>query len=425
MREDLLHYIWKFGKLRTTGLVSTSNQKIVILNPGKHNLLSGPDFFNARLEIDNQEWAGNVEVHLKASDWYAHRHEEDDNYNNIILHVVWTSDVAVFRKDRTEIPCLELCNFVPKTLLAAYQDLLNSDFSSFINCERNLPSVDKFLVSHWLERLYFERLEERSIDLEKLLRSIGNDWERLLFMLLLKNFGLKINGASFYSLAQALDYTIVQRTRANPTQLESVLFGMTGLLDTTDVKDIYFLRLKKEYAYLKRKFNLNASGVAPPEFFKLRPSNFPTIRLSQFASLYRKQNLFSTIIKASSRKKYEEIFDVSASKYWDQHYSFGRESPGRKKKISPKFIDLILINTIIPLKFCYGRQRGEPVHEEIISLMAGLKSEENNIISNFRKLGISARNAMQSQAILQLYSSYCSINKCLQCVIGTQLLNGK
>ena len=425
MREDLLHYIWKFGKLNTTKLLSTSEQKIVILHPGKHNLLSGPDFFNAKLEIDGQLWAGNVEMHLKASDWYAHGHEKDDKYNNVVLHVVWVYDVTIYRKDNTEIPCLELSNFISNNLLIAYQDLINGKQSNFINCERNIPSVNTFIIANWLERLYFERLEKRSAEINRLLLTTIGDWEHLLFVLLLKNFGLKINANSFYSLGRAIDFKVVKSTRNDPLQLESVLFGMAGLLAAPEIKDAYFLRMKKEYAYLKRKFKLDATGVLKPEFFKLRPINFPTIRLAQFASLYRKQNLFSKIIKAGKRDDFTELFNVTASSYWDSHYSFGKTSSVRPKKISAKFIDLLLINTIIPLKFCYARHMGQEVNEEIIKLITDLKSENNSIINGFNKLGICSGNAMESQAVLQLYSSFCTKNKCLECAIGSQLLHGK
>ncbi|WP_339715440.1 DUF2851 family protein [uncultured Kriegella sp.] len=423
MREDLLHFIWKYKKLPLKDLVTSKNEAVVIVDAGRHNHLAGPDFFNAQVRIDEQLWAGNVEIHIKSSDWYAHHHEKDRNYDNVILHVVWEEDVEVFRSDNSEIPTLQLKNYISDRLLGAYQDLFDKKGSRFINCEKDIGQTDAFTIKNWLERLFFERLERKSNVVFTLLEDSKTDWENVFFVLLLKNFGLKINGDAFLSLAKALDFSIVRKLQHDPFQLESVLYGMSHLLDDDTISDEYHMLLKKEYRYLQHKFSLEEERVQKPEFFKLRPPNFPTIRLSQLASLYHKhQNLFSLVIEATTLEEIYTIFDVSASRYWDDHFTFGKSSRKGVKKLTKKFIDLLIVNTILPIKFCYSRHLNEAVDETISSIALALDKEENSVVSNFAAHGVTAENAMESQGILQLYNEYCTKNKCLQCTIGTGLL---
>ncbi len=423
MKEDLLHFIWKYRKVKSVDLFGSKNEPIVVIDTGSHNHLAGPDFFNAQVSIDGQLWAGNVEIHLKSSDWYAHNHERDTNYNNVILHVVWEDDGAVFRSDSSEIPTLELRNYIPENLLDAYQNLFDKKSTSFINCEKSIAHTDSFFFENWLERLYFERLERKSKFVLELLRKSKNDWEQVLFALLLKNFGLKINGDSFLSLARALEFSTLRKLQTSPLYLESVFFGMAHLLDHDNIRDDYYLKLKNEYAHLSNKFNLRAEGVQKPEFFKLRPPNFPTIRLSQLANLYaNRQNLFSAVIYASDLTELYAIFDVSASAYWNEHFTFGKTSKKSVKRLTKKFIDLLIINSILPLKFCYARHLGKEAEEEIIPIISQIKKEENSIITNFNKQGVEVKNAEHSQAILQLYTEYCTQNRCLQCAVGSILL---
>ncbi len=407
-------------------LYGSKNEPIVVIDTGTHNHLAGPDFFNAQINIDGQLWAGNVEIHLKSSDWYAHNHERDTNYNNVILHVVWEDDGAVFRSDSSEIATLELRNYISENLLDAYQDLFDKKNTSFINCEKNIAHTDTFLFENWLQRLYFERLERKSEFVLELLRKSKNDWEQVLFALLLKNFGLKINGDSFLSLAGALEFPTLRKLQTSALYLESVFFGMTHLLDHDTLRDDYCLQLKKEYTHLTNKFNLRAEGVQKPEFFKLRPPNFPTIRLSQLANLYaNRQNLFSAIIHASDISELYDIFDISASAYWNEHFTFGKTSKKSVKRLTKEFIDLLIINSILPLKFCYAHHVGKEADEEIIHILSQIKTEENSIITNFKKQGVEVKNAEDSQAILQLYNEYCTRNRCLQCAVGSSLLQEK
>lgn len=390
---------------------------------GIQNRVAGPDFFNAKVEIDGQLWAGNVEMHLRSSDWYAHHHETDENYDNVILHVVWEDDIAVFRKDGSQIPTLEVKHYVSEELLNRYRNLMENSRSSFINCEKDLKELDFFLVENWLHRLYIERLEHKSKLIMDLLETSKNDWEAVLFKLLAKNFGSKVNGPYFLERAKQLDFSIARKTSNEPFQLEALLFGHFGLLNVSDCTDTYYLQLKKEYKYLTQKFELTES-LAKPDFFGLRPPNFPTIRISQLVNLYLgNHNIFSKLMDLNKLEDIYQVFEVCAGSYWEDHYTFGKISNKRVKKLSKKFIDLVIINTLVPLRFCYAKHVGKDWNEELIELVSQIGREENSIIKNFKQIGSKTQNALESQAKLELYNNYCSKNKCMQCAIGTQLLN--
>ena len=424
MREDLPHFIWKYKKLQLSQLLTSNAEPVEIVNVGLHNHLAGPDFFNAQVRINNQLWAGNVEIHINSSDWYAHQHEKDANYDNVILHVVWQDDASVFRKDGSEIPTVALKNYVSSTLLDVYQKLLDSRKNQFINCESDIKHVNDLIINNWFERLYFERLENKSNEIEALLSASNNDWEAVFFKTLLKNFGLNINKNSFFSLSEALDFSVVRKLNDAVFKMESVFFGMTHLLEDGNQVDTYYVELKKEFGYLENKFGLESLGVVKPSFFKLRPPNFPTIRLSQLANLYAKEkSLFDKIINANSLEEFYNLFDVKASEYWHTHFTFGKLAKKSNKTISKKFVNLLIINTILPIKFHHAKKFGNTIDEELIAIISALKSEENSIIKNFSELGIKADNAKDSQAMLQLYTGYCSKNKCLLCAVGGVLLN--
>jgi hypothetical protein len=425
MREELLHFIWKYKQLQLQKLETTNGMPLSIVEVGVHNFLSGPDFFNSQLRIDGQLWAGNVEIHLRSSDWYAHHHEEDMNYNNVILHVVWEDDAPVFRSDNTLLPTLELKGAIPLKLLDTYRALLSKRNKHFINCERNIGGMDGFFLGNWLERLYFERLERKSNLIDELLQKSRNNWEQVLFIMLLKSFGSKINGEAFQQLAERINFSIVSKTRTRQFQLESLFYGMAGLLEDVDQVDPYFLQLKKEYGYLSNKFDLDNGSVPRPEFFKLRPSNFPTIRLSQAASLYAAHSgLFSKLMEAPDLESLHALFGTAASSYWDTHFTFGKVSRKSVKKLSRKFIDLLVINTVLPLKFCHAKYLGKEAGEKITALVSNLPAESNSILSHFQGIGVLGNNAMEGQALLELYNNYCSQNKCLQCAVGSRLLRG-
>ncbi len=425
MREDLLHFIWKYKKLLLNEMVTSNNKKLIIVDVGIHNREAGPDFFNAKIKIGGQLWAGNVEIHINSSDWYVHHHEQDNNYDNVILHVVWKDDMVIHRKDKTTIPTLELKKYIPRKTLSNYQKLFENRSAKFINCEKEIAGTSGLRFNSWLERLYVERLEQKTVLIDELLVSSKNNWEKLLFTMLLKNFGLKINGDSFLSLANALDFSIVRKLQKHSLQLESVLFGLTGLLEDDSIFDTYYLALGKEYKHQKNKFSLTDEGVLKPDFFKLRPSNFPTIRLAQFAKVYTlHHNLFSVLIDAPNLTEIYNLFGITANNYWDNHFTFGKQSRKSIKRLTKPFIDLLVINTILPIKFSYAKHLGKAVDSEIFHIINHIKKEENGIVKNFSLAGVDITSAKESQAVLQLYREYCAKNKCLQCSVGSSLLNG-
>ncbi|TWO34297.1 DUF2851 family protein [Seonamhaeicola sediminis] len=422
MQEDFLHYIWKYKKFQFNNLKTTQGELIQINSVGHPNQNSGPDFFNAQIKINDQLWAGNVEVHIKSSDWFLHNHETDKAYDNVILHVVWEDDTEIFRKDNTVIPTLELKGLVKNDVLNNYGRLFSKQ-NKWINCENDFAKVENFILSNWLERLYLERLERKSKEIDQLLLQSKNDWESVLFKMLVKNFGLNVNGESFLSVAQSIDFSIIRKVQSHQPTLEALLFGQAGLLNE-DIEATYFLSLKKEYHFLKQKFTLKNHGIIPLKFFRLRPLNFPTIRLSQIASLYHKQQgLFSKIIETQALDDFYELFNVATSEYWKNHYTFQKESKPSTKCLTKPFIDLLLINTILPVKFAYSKQKGGNTENIIIDISNAIKSEKNSIVSTFNSLKQVSKTALQSQALIQLKSQYCNNNKCLQCAVGNTILN--
>lgn len=420
MQEDFLHYIWKHKAFDTSQLKTTKNEMVSITQLGLHNHNAGPDFFNTQLSVADQFWAGNVEIHIKSSDWYVHNHEVDKAYDNVILHVVWEHDTEIFRKDNTEIPTLELKHYVDKSLFNNYKKLMQS--ISWINCETDFPVVDDFLFNNWLERLYIERLERKSEDIQQLLKASNNDWEAVLFKMLLKNFGLKVNGDPFLSLANSIDFSVMRKLQNTILDVEALLFGQANLL-IEDVQDTYYLDLKQKYQFLKQKFKLNNQGVLPMQFFRLRPPNFPTIRLSQFAHLFiLEHRLFSKVMEINTRNAYYKLFNIGVTDFWMTHYTFEKSSKISKKLLTKPFIDLLIINTIIPLKFSYAKSQGKPIDEDLFNLIKELKVEKNSIVSKFLDLKPIDKNALSSQALIQLKQEYCDKNKCLQCAVGNNLL---
>lgn len=421
MQEDFIHYLWKHRKFDASDLKTTNGKELVIISSGEHNHNSGPDFFNAQLRIADQLWAGNVEMHLRSSDWFVHHHETDKAYDNVILHVVWEHDTEVFGKGNTAMDTLELQQFVPKTALDNYQKLFSRS-QRWINCESDFASVDEFLVSNWLERLFFERLERKSVGINEMLTASNNDWEAVLFKMLAKGFGLKVNGASFLSIANSIEYTIIRKECGKSESLEALFFGQAGLF-IEEKEDAYFNQLKEIYNYQKHKYDLNNQSVTPLQFFRLRPSNFPTLRWSQLAQLYHQdRHLFSRVINADSIEELYDIFRVETSSYWETHFTFGKSSSKRKKRTTDAFIDLLLINTIIPLKFSHASQLGRSIDDDIIEWASELKPESNSIVDKFNTYRAASNSAMHSQALIELKTNYCDRNKCLQCAIGNSIL---
>ncbi|MFC0778930.1 DUF2851 family protein [Flavobacterium sp. HJSW_4] len=420
MKEDFLHYLWKFKKFDSLNLKSAQGELITIFKFGDYLELAGPDFFNAHIEIGNQKWAGNVEIHLKSSDWYLHNHEKDPAYKNVILHVVWENDTAIFRENNTEIPVLVLKDYVSKEIIENYNALIAP--KTWISCERQLKEIDGFVFKNWQERLFFERLERKSKFIYQLLEETNQDWEAVLFCLLAKNFGLNTNGNSFLQISRAIPFSVIRKESFEIENLEALLFGTSNLLEA-EKEDVYYKDLKFRYFYLLHKYQIEKIYTEPLQFFKLRPDNFPTIRLSQLAGLYHKhQNLFSKIIDLKSADAVYRLLNVSASSYWQNHYQFDKESPKKSKMLSKSFIDLLILNTIIPLQFAYSTIMSESIAEDLIDFMNEVISEKNAIIDKFNLFGIKSKTAFESQTLLELKNEYCERKACLKCAIGIELL---
>ena len=420
MKEDFLHYLWKFKKFDTLNLKTFHGEAITIITVGHYLELAGPDFFNAQIVIGNQKWAGNVEIHLKSSDWYVHHHETDVNYENVILHVVWEHDTEIFRKNNSEIPVLELQQYVDAATIVNYQSLVTP--KSWIFCEKQLKTIADFTLQNWQERLFFERLERKSQPVFELLEQTHQDWETVLFCLLAKNFGLNTNGDLFLRIARSLPFSIIRKEMFEVENLEALLLGTAGLLDM-EKEDNYFKDLKLRYFYLLQKYQLEKTDMESVQFFQHRPDNFPTIRLSQLANLYHsRENLFSKISTVNAIKTIYETFNVATSAYWQNHYQFDRESPKKRKKLSKPFIDLIIINTIIPIQFAYAKSHGKENCEDLILLLHEVAPEKNVIMDKFSSFGIRPKNAFETQSLLQLKNEYCNKSRCLECAIGMELL---
>lgn len=419
MKEDFLHHVWRFKRFDVTQLFTTSDDPIQLLRTGDYLQTEGPDFFNAQLIIGSQKWAGMVEIHLKSSDWYAHHHEQDPNYENVILHVVWEHDMPVYRKNNTELPVLELKNRVEVGLLNNYLDLMQR--KEWISCERELSFIPQFVLQNWLERLYFERLARKSEPILKLLEEYQNDWESVLFVLLAKNFGLNTNGEAFAQVAQSIQFSVVRKEALEVHYLEALLFGQSGLLPDEPM-DVYTQELVDWYAFLQLKYRLEKPQVNV-RFFKLRPDNFPTIRLAQLAMVYHKRrHLFQLVLERNSLESLIDLFQVGVSTYWETHYNFDKPSQKKKKQLSESFIHLLLINTLLPLKFAYAQHMGKFEAEAQLLLLQHIPPEKNSVLEKFNQYGIQATNAQQSQALIELKKQYCDAKKCLNCAIGIELL---
>lgn len=420
MQEEFLHYLWVNKKLPFTQLKTHLNEKLEINHFGQYLQNAGPDIFNAQISINQQKWAGNIEIHVKSSDWYVHNHENDDNYNNVILHVVWENDTPIFRKDNSEIPTLELKKYVALTEINKYKSLIAS--KSWINCENQIAEIDRFIWDNWSESLFLNRLERKSEVIDVRLQQTNFNWEAVFFEMLAKNFGLNTNGSCFLQLAQSIPFSVIRKESFDAENMEALFFGKLNLLHD-DLEDEYYFKLKNNWEYLKIKYNLQEEFGLQPQFFKLRPDNFPTIRLSQLVHLIcNNQNLFSQLIQANSYLKIKQLLKSETSEYWKNHYSFSKTSKAKSKLLTAQFIDLIIVNTIVPIKFCYEKNQGKFNIEELIMLLEAIPSEKNSIINKFSEFNVQSENAFQSQSLLELKNEYCNKNNCLKCAVGLQLL---
>jgi hypothetical protein len=422
MKEDFLHYIWKYKLYRKDKLLTQDNELIEIINSGVHNFDSGPDFFNAKVKIGETIWVGNIEIHVKSSDWNLHKHNQDKAYDNVILQVVFNHDKDITRTNGQVIPTVEIK--FKNDLLNNYQSLLEKN--SWIACENDLPFVDPFIVMSWVEKLTIERLEQKSIRISESLKALNNSWETAFYIQLARNFGFKLNSDPFEMLAKSLSLNILAKHKDNLFQIEALLFGQAGFLEE-ETGDEYYKNLRKEYNYLQKKFQLKPIEKYLWKFLRSRPGNFPTIRIAQFASLiYNSRSLFSKIIEINNFDEFYSLFKVKPSEYWDEHYQFNKDSVIKSKALGKSAIDVVIINSIVPFLFVFGKSKGNYMYQErALSLLENIKPEKNSIINSWNDLNIKSKSAFDTQALIQLKNKYCNQKKCLNCQIGNAIINRK
>ena len=413
--ERLLQFIWQFQYFNKGELKTTSGEELQIIYPGAYNTNQGPDFTDAKIKIGNTTWAGNVELHIKASDWNRHNHQLDKNYNNVVLHVVWENDFPNYN-----IPVLNLENRIAGSLLQRYEELMNSQ--GFIACERSIASVKPIVLESWKERLLAERLIRKSSTVELFLSQNNHHWEETFWWLLARNFGIKINADAFESMARSIPVSILAKHKNQIHQLEALLMGQANLLDH-QFSDDYSILIQKEYEFYKSKYKLRP-GAVTPFFLRMRPGNFPTIRLAQLAMvIHNSEHLFSKIKETDSLIVVKDWFAITANDYWHYHYRFDEPSSFKRKKLGAAMIDNILINTVCTVLFAYGHFHKEQKYKDrAIQWLEDIAAESNSITKGFQRLALENKNARDSQALLELKNQYCNKKKCLDCAIGNALL---
>lgn len=417
MNESFLHFLWKY-RLFEDQLFTQEGDEITVIHPGTHNFDAGPDFLTAKVRIGSTLWAGNVEIHVRSSDWLKHNHDKDPVYQNIVLHVVYEDDKQL----SINTPTVAVRENVSKDLYNRYLNLINN--KNWIPCEQLASQVDYFVWESWKERLTIEKLEKKSDEIKTLLTLKKNNWEEAFYISLARNFGFKVNGAPFELLAKSLPLRYLAKHKNNLFQIEALLFGQAGFLSGKTFQDAYPQSLQKEYQYLRSKFTLQPIDESLWRFLRLRPANFPHIRLAQFAQLIHKSTaLFSYTIETNRIADIRNLLIVKASKYWQNHYTFDKPSTPRQKFLGDSATDLLLINTIIPFIFIYGMvKEQQELKERALQFLSELAPESNHIIKKYKAIGVEAKNASHTQALIYLKKNFCTPKKCLHCPVGKKLL---
>ena len=421
MTEDFLYYLWLYY-LAGKDLTTTEGVPLSIERPGTRNKDSGPDFFDCRIKIGDTLWAGNVEIHMKSSDWFRHGHQNDESYNSIILHVVYEDDKKIFRESHEPVACLELKGKFDEHLYDKYQGFLLS--ANWIPCGSDISKVGNFMMLNLLDRLAVERLENKAKNIQSKLKEADGDFREVFYRSLMKSFGLKANTEAFEQLAVSLPLAALSKHKQDLFQLEALLFGQAGLLNVT-LKEDYINQLNIEYNFLASKYNLTPMKPFVWKFMRMRPSNFPTLRLAQFASLiFHSSGLIDKILTTKTLERVITLLQCEPSVYWQDHYRFGKSSHQKTKKMGLSFVHLILINTIIPYSFVYGRFKDDSdVEEKALQWLEEIPAENNTITRHFNELGVKAASALHSQALIELKTNYCDRQRCLHCSIGHHILN--
>lgn len=417
--EDILHYIWKF-RLFQKDLKTTTGQPIEVIDVGLPNINEGPDFFNSKIKVGDKIWAGNVEIHRSSDEWVKHKHDVSKSYNSVILHVVEKANCEVYNElGQPVIQCEIAC---PEHIKENYDFLIHSNTD--IPCCNYLGSMPSFHLNSWMNTLLIERLERKSKHIQGLLERYNNSWEDVFYVILSRNFGFGLNSDSFERLALSLPLKYIRKQGDNLIQIEALLFGQSGMLDNLKVNDDYYSLLQKEYAFLKNKYELNPLESYVFKSLRTRPTAFPQIRIAQLAALLQSSHgLFSKITACDDVGRIRLMFHVNTSEYWQTHYAFGVSSERKTKYLGDASLDIILINTVAPILFIYGRTVDSEIHRErALHFLEILKPERNLITKRFEKLKMPLNNAADSQAMIQLKREYCELRKCLFCRVGHQLL---
>lgn len=423
MNESFLHYIWQFQYFNKEDLKCSNGDEIIVFNPGFKNTHAGPDFYNAKIKLGSIEWAGSVEIHIQSSGWREHRHQDDPNYENVVLHVVWAENEMITRKDGTLLPTLELKNRVGSSFFLQYKRIVHS--KNKIPCANAIHAVPDIVRISMLDKALMARLETKAFHVAEMLQKNNGDWEETCYQMLCRNFGFKVNTEPFLQLAQSLPFKILMKHGDRLEQMEALVFGQAGFLKET-VNDPYYLLLKREYALLKKKYALGTRQMNKGQwrFLRLRPANFPTIRLAQLTSvLYHHKNLFSKIISTTSWKELIPIFSVKPSGYWLHHYQFFKIQKKEIPALGRMSIENIVINSIVPMLVAYGKSKDDQRYvDRAVQLLHDTSAEENNILRSWQTLGLNSTSAFDSQALIELYNSFCVRRRCLDCNIGFALL---
>ncbi|MDR1723806.1 MAG: DUF2851 family protein [Tannerella sp.] len=418
--EKMLQYIWKHQLYQGSELRTADGEEVVVIDPGLQNADAGPDFFNAKVRIGDTIWAGNVEIHTRASEWVAHKHFKDKAYENVILHVVRYDDAQVFTSD--DKPVTQAIMPVPPKIEENIEWLLSRDFP--VPCAGRIREISSIYMMDWMTTLLMERLERKTLDIFNLLEQYSKDWYEAFYITLMRNFGFGTNSDICELLAKSLPHKYILKHRNNPLQVEALIFGQAGLLELSDVSDSYSTALRKEYDFLSKKYKLKPVQGFLFKKLRTRPVNFPHIRLAQAAAVWIKNDLlFSEIIETDDIDELKRFFNVVPSEYWLTHYSFNTVSAARDKSLGISTVNIILINTVVSMIFAYGKLKNLPEYcNKALHLLAQLPAEKNSIVTIFERAGINVRNAGDSQALIQLKREYCERKKCLYCRIGFHVI---
>ncbi len=423
MKEEFLHFLWKNRLFEPENPATGDGDCIEIINPGRHNIHAGPDFFDARIRIGKTLWAGNVEIHLKSSDWNRHGHQTDPLYGNTILHVVAENDVSVRNHAGSVIPTIEIG--WPLWIEYNFNTLMNQH--DWVNCASRLNKVDPFRIRFFLNGLAIERLQQKIGIIETLLESSRGDWSETFYRLLARSFGFRQNGDPFEMLARSMPLSVLQRHHQSLFQLEALLFGQAGLLQETFHHEDYPLSLSKEYEFLAMKYGLRPMPGHLWKFMRMHPLNFPTIRLAQLAGiLHHSDSLFSAILEPHGMEQYRTLFKSGTTTFWNSHYTFLKSSKDLKKVMGEDSFQLILVNVLVPFLFLYGeRNNKQELKERALKIMEELPAENNTILRHWAAAGIEAFNALESQSLIHLHHEYCEPKRCLECSIGQKIIMHK